>query len=187
VRGILLHYFIQKNLQLKHTKFLLRLTATILYGKPNIEIGLDVRKIMILMSKIKNALAHRKTLRTKNSSEVLLHEDLCQTLAELADSLGVDHNSFETCESIRNKEKSGDIGCPTSWSRETSNGVFFVWTAASMAEKETFFASWLVIKNGYTTITLSIENHEVSVAMHQHHWQNRSRPLRGSKILHSFN
>jgi len=60
LRGILLHYLIKKNLQLKHTKFLLRFTAIIIYWKQHSEIGLDAPKIMILMSKIKNALAHRK-------------------------------------------------------------------------------------------------------------------------------
>jgi len=62
-----------------------------LYRKQHREIGLDAPKIMILMSKIKNALAHRKNLKT--ALETLLHEDSYQTLAELAESLKVDHTT----------------------------------------------------------------------------------------------
>ncbi|XP_020295170.1 uncharacterized protein LOC109860481 [Pseudomyrmex gracilis] len=51
---------------LKHTEFLLKLTATMLCRKQHAEIGLDASKIIILMLKIKNALAHRKSLKTKN-------------------------------------------------------------------------------------------------------------------------
>jgi len=32
--------------------------------------------------------------------EALLHENSCQTLTELAESLGVHHNSFETFETL---------------------------------------------------------------------------------------
>jgi len=58
LRGILLHYFIQKKSAAK-AEFLLRLTAAMLCRKQPAEIALDTSKIMILMSKIKNALAHR--------------------------------------------------------------------------------------------------------------------------------
>ncbi|GBM01269.1 hypothetical protein AVEN_170323-1 [Araneus ventricosus] len=51
--------------------------------KKHAEIGLDTSKIMILMLKIKR--------NAPEELEALLHEDLCQMLAELAESLGVDH------------------------------------------------------------------------------------------------
>ncbi|GBO17248.1 hypothetical protein AVEN_198073-1 [Araneus ventricosus] len=71
--------------QLKHTEFLLRLPATMLCRKQHAEFDLDASKIMILMLKIKRNAAEEL--------EALLHEDSCQTLAELAESLGVDHTT----------------------------------------------------------------------------------------------
>ncbi|GBO26683.1 hypothetical protein AVEN_220001-1 [Araneus ventricosus] len=65
-----------------HTEFLLRLTATILCRKQHAEIDLDASEIMILMLKIKNSLV------------ALLHEDSCQTLVELSESLAVDHTTI---------------------------------------------------------------------------------------------
>jgi len=58
--GILLHYFIKKKCTVEATECLLRLTTTILYREQQAEIGLDAPKIMILISKVKNTLAHRK-------------------------------------------------------------------------------------------------------------------------------
>jgi len=75
--------------------------------KQQAEIGSN---ITILMLKIKNALAPKKF--EDEELEALLHENSCQTLAEFAESLKVDYNSFETCESIRNENKSEGIGCP---------------------------------------------------------------------------
>jgi len=87
-----MHYFIEKNLQLKHAEFLLRLTTTMLettcrdwfrQSKNNYSNNYS--------DEDKNALAHRKSLNEE--LEALLHEDLWQTLAELAESLGVDHTT----------------------------------------------------------------------------------------------
>ena len=72
LRGIILHYFIKKNLQLKHTEFLLRLTVIMLCRKQHAEIGLGASKKMILKLKIMNALVHRKSLRTKNWRQYLM-------------------------------------------------------------------------------------------------------------------
>ncbi|GBN73017.1 hypothetical protein AVEN_208235-1 [Araneus ventricosus] len=72
---------LNKNLQLKHIEFFLRFTTTMLYRKQDAEIALDASKISILMLKIHKAL------------EALVHEDSCETLAELAESLGVDHTT----------------------------------------------------------------------------------------------
>ena len=58
---ILLHYFIQK----KPAAEALRITVTMFSGKQHAEISLDASRIMILISKIENALAHRKSLKTK--------------------------------------------------------------------------------------------------------------------------
>jgi len=80
----------KKNLQLKHTEFLLRF-LTMLCRKQHAEISIDASKIMILMSKIKNALAQKFE---DEELEALLHEGSCQTLAELAESLEVDHTTF---------------------------------------------------------------------------------------------
>jgi len=52
---------LKKTLQLKHIEFLLRLTATMLYPKQCADIGFDALTIMLLMLKIKNALANRKS------------------------------------------------------------------------------------------------------------------------------
>jgi len=69
-----------------------------LFRKQHAKIGLGAPKIIILISKIRK---NKERIKNKESSgvpkkfgdvklEVLLHEDLCQTLAELAESLGVD-------------------------------------------------------------------------------------------------
>jgi len=60
LRGTVLHYLIKKNLELKRTEFLLRLTGIIHCQEKHAQIGLDVTKIMIFLSKIKNALVHVK-------------------------------------------------------------------------------------------------------------------------------
>ncbi|GBM50676.1 hypothetical protein AVEN_234733-1 [Araneus ventricosus] len=68
-----------------HTEFLLSLMATMLCREQHAEIGLDASKIMILMLKIKR--------NAPEELEALLHENSCQTLAEFAESLGVDHTT----------------------------------------------------------------------------------------------
>lgn len=55
----------KRNLQQKHTEFLLRLMVTMLCWKQHAEISLDASKIMILMLKIMNALVHQKSLKMK--------------------------------------------------------------------------------------------------------------------------
>ena len=57
---------LKRNLQLKHTEFFLRFIATMLCHKQHTEIDLDDSKILILMLKIKNTLAHRKSFKMKN-------------------------------------------------------------------------------------------------------------------------
>ena len=64
--GILLHTLFKTNLQLKHKEFLLRLMVTILCQIRHAETGFDASKIMIFNLRIKNAVAHRKNLKTKN-------------------------------------------------------------------------------------------------------------------------
>jgi len=76
-----------KNLQLKHTKFLLRLTATMFCRKQHAEIDLNAPKIM---SKIEKERSGAPKKFEDKELEALLHEDSCQTLAELGKSLGVD-------------------------------------------------------------------------------------------------
>jgi len=80
----------KKNLQLKHTEFLLRLTATMLCRKQYAEIDLDASKIMILM--LKECSGAPKKFEDEEL-KALLHEDSSQTLGELAQSLGVNHTT----------------------------------------------------------------------------------------------
>ena len=80
----------KRNLQL--TKFLQRFTAITFCGKQYAEIGLKASKIIILMLKIKNALAQRKRFEDEKL-EALLQEDSCQALSEFEESLGVDHTT----------------------------------------------------------------------------------------------
>jgi len=62
-----------------------------------------------------------------------------------------------------------------SWSRKTSNGVFSRVNSCFNGKKGKVFCitSWLAMKSGYTTITLSIEDRGVSPSMYQHRWQSR--------------
>jgi len=62
------------------------------------------------------------------------------------------------------------------WNSETSNGV-----SSRVNGKIFCIVSWLVMKSGYTTITLSVEDHGISPAMHQH--GRRSRISMCSKLL----
>jgi len=59
--------------------------------KQHAEIDLDAPKIMILMLKITNIGTSKKF--EDEELEALLHKNSCQTLAELAKSLGVDHTT----------------------------------------------------------------------------------------------
>ena len=83
---------LKRNLQLKHTEFLLKLTVIMLCRKQHAEFGLDTSKVIILMLKIKNTLAHRKKFKDEEL-EALLHEDSCQLQAELPESLEVGHTT----------------------------------------------------------------------------------------------
>ena len=91
----------KRNLQLKHLKFLLRLTATIVCQKQYAEIGLDASKIIILMLKIKNALVYWKSLKMKNWRHYFMSDAslTCRIITSWS------HNSFEPFESIRNDSK----------------------------------------------------------------------------------
>ena len=90
LQGILLHYFI-----LKHTEFLLRLTATMLCWKQHAEIGFRYLK----NNDFDEDKEHPGTLKKfeDNELEALLHEDSCQAQAELVESLGVDHTTVSKC------------------------------------------------------------------------------------------
>jgi len=79
----------KRNLQLKHTEFLLRLTATMLCRIRHAETGFDASKIMILNLRIRNVLAHRQSFKDEELKE-LLDQDSCQTLAEFGKILQVD-------------------------------------------------------------------------------------------------
>ena len=75
--------------------------------KQHAEFSLDASKIMILMLKIKNALAHQKKFEDKEL-EALLHEDSCQVQAELAESLALDHITVSKCfKALRMIQKQG--------------------------------------------------------------------------------
>ena len=73
--------------------------------------------------------------------EALLHEDSCQLQAEIAESLGVNHTTvFKCLKTLEMIQKQGHWGL---YEAERCQIAFYhVWTAASIAEKETFFASY---------------------------------------------
>jgi len=77
---------------MKHTEFLLRFTAIMLCRKQQAEIGLDSPKVMILMSKIKDASLAKK-FEEEEEWEALFHEDSYHTLTKLTESLGVNHTT----------------------------------------------------------------------------------------------
>ena len=133
---------------------------------------------MIFMLKIKNALAHRKSLKTKNWRHYLMKTEK-KLKAELTESLGVDDTMV-----LRRFKALGIIQKQRHWvpnelkpRRRTAS--CHVWTVVSMAEKERFIAlyrdwRWKVaLKSGFNMITLSVEDCRVSPAIHQHGQQSR--------------
>ena len=95
LQGILQHYFIQKNLQLKLIEFFLRLTVTMPCWKQHAEIGLNTSKIMIFILKIKNVWRIKKF--KDKELEALFDENSCQSQVELTESLEVDDTTVSKC------------------------------------------------------------------------------------------
>ena len=95
------------------------------------------------------------------------------------------YNSFERFESIRNYSKARILGAVWVKAKRCRMASCHEWTVALTAVKERFFSivSWPVMKSGYTTITQSVEDCWVSLAMHQHRWQNHYSWLEAS-VLH---
>ena len=81
--GILLHDFIQKKSGAEAHRNLVEIYSDHAMLETTCWDWVKCLKIMILMLKIKNALAHWKSLKTKNS----WHS--CQAQAKLSESLGV--------------------------------------------------------------------------------------------------
>ena len=150
--------------------------VTMLSRKQHAEIGSDISKIMILILKIKDALANRKSSKR--------NEDWCQ--------LNLQNHYELITQQFRNVWKhlelfnSNNIRCCTSWSRETSNGVLSHVNSCFNSRKGKVFCIVLypVTKSGYTTIILSIENRWVSPARHQHPRQSQISKVRS--ICSSF-
>ena len=90
------------------------------------------------------------------------------------------HNSFETFESIRNGSKARTLGVVRVEAERRRTAFRHAGTAASTAEKERFFCivSWPVMKGEYTTIAQKVEDHKVSLAMHQHRRQSQISMVR---------
>ena len=73
LRGILLHYFIQNKSAAETHKILVE---AMLFRIRHAETGFYASKIMILNLRIKNVLAHRKNLKTKNWRKYSMKTDL---------------------------------------------------------------------------------------------------------------
>ena len=72
LRGILLHYFIQK----KFYEFLLRLMVAMLCQIRHAETGFDASNIMVLNVRIKIVLEHRKNFETEDLRKYSMKTDL---------------------------------------------------------------------------------------------------------------
>ena len=129
---------------------------------------------MILILKINNTLVYQKKFENKEL-EALLHGNSCQMRADLAESLGVDHTSFKMIESIKNDSKARTLGGIQVEAERCRTAPCHVWTSLIQQQKRKGFrsASWLLMKKGYTTKTLHIEDHGVSPVMHWHWQQSR--------------
>ena len=95
LRGILLHYSINRNLQLKHTEFSLKFAAIMLCCKQHAGIGLDASKMMILILRLKDALRTEKVWRWRIRG-ISRASWTCRIIRNWS------HSSFETFEIIRN-------------------------------------------------------------------------------------
>ena len=82
------------------------------------------------------------------------------------------HNSFEMLERIRNGSKARTLDDVLVEVERRRTASCHVWTASSTAEKEKKICnvSCLSMKNGYTTITLSGEDHRVNPAFSGFDW-----------------
>ena len=93
---------------------------------------------MFLILKIKNALAHRKSFQAKNWGHYFV--DSCQAQAELAESLGVNPTTIsKRFESIKNDSKARILDAVQVEAERRQTASCHTWTAASTAEKESFF------------------------------------------------
>ena len=92
------------------------------------------------------------------------------------------HSSFKTFESIKNDSKARTLGAIRFEAKRHRTPSCHMWTAASTTEKEKVFCIvwWPVMKNGYTKITLTVENHWVNQAMQQYRWQSWISMVRSS-------
>ena len=120
------------------------------------EIGLDTSKIIILMLKIKNTLAHQKFWRQRigGITSWSLMSGACWTCRIIRNQ---SHNSFKTFKIIRNNSKARTLSAIQVEVKRHQMVSCHMWTAASTTEKKSFFCiiSWLVMKSWYIPITLS--------------------------------
>ena len=124
----------KRNLLLKRTKFLLRLTVTMLCRKQHAEIGWDASKIK------KNPDAPKKFQDEKLVE--LLHEDSYQVQAVLAESLGVDHTAVSKRLKALGMIKKKGRWVPYELKPKDIERRLVTLTAASMVEKERVFESY---------------------------------------------
>ena len=76
LRGILLHYFIQNKSTAEAHRFIVETYGDNVLSDRHTETAFDASKIMILNLRIKNVLAHRKNLKTKNWRKYSMKSDL---------------------------------------------------------------------------------------------------------------
>ena len=142
--GILLHYFIQKKSVAKAHRILVE---TFDDHALSVTTGKDwfrrLKKMMISMLKIKNALAHLKSLKMKNwtSTSWRLVSDVSWTCRIIR---SWSNNSFETFESIRNASKARILGAIQVEAESHWTASCHVWTAALTAEKKSSFLHRIV-------------------------------------------
>ena len=131
--GILLHYFIQKKSASEAYRILVKTYDNHDLLKTTCRDWFRCFKNNDFDVGDKECSGAPKKFKDKEL-EALIHEDSCQAQAELAESLEVDHTTVSKClkalgmiQKQVNSQRCQMMSC-------------HVWTAASMAEKERFFA-----------------------------------------------
>ena len=110
--------------------------------------NIDASKIMVLMLKIKNTLAHQKSLKMKNWRHYFMK-------THLRHKLNLSSHSELIAQQFRNILKPRYV----KWHPVTYKGFCII--------------SGPAMKNGYIMITLTIKDHGVNLAIHQHQQQNQ--------------
>ena len=104
--------------------------------------------------------------------EVLLHEDSCQAQSEFAELLGVDHTAISKhLKALKMIQKQGYRVPYKVKPRGVKQHLVNSWFN-SRKGKVFCIISWPMMKNGYTTITLSTEDHGLNSAIHQRKHQS---------------